>query len=1160
MVDDTAELVKNNVESANARSDSGIGCSKIGDVSSIVHVQKTLLSVATTFTTACNELRGAWPTSAAQACAAADKIAVAGAAGCTALATAGIRDHVVEKGFILSGSDVNFTESVGNVAVSTVVTAANEACLVLVDLLWHPAEQARLHACNAFSPILRLSLLSEQMPGLSTGPSSEPTSPPVMLSTAAVVRIRTVMMALLSQCGATSSALRAAALNAISSAPWLDSHAFNRAVKVPMIPLKENCSQDDVSGGATVSGGDASRNDSDFRDIKRWIGDDDIALAKSSADIASLRTVIDRMARWHGAIYFALDDDRPEVRIAALRALQGAAWRPELQNPEGNSMKGVFQRVAAVTFRCLADDDADVRAAAADALVDVTRNKKILLCLPGAPGQRDSGTIKSADVLSVNALLQVVRVHEDIAFKVFQSVRFETRRALEVALTGILIHGIDETDYISISLEEEKIVDSKILRLLADIGRINAKELTPAGGDCPERHPKGGRCKGLAHHLFHDLEVESPALVPSMLTASTAVGRRLRRLQSLVRGVLEAPRESYLAASRQTQPGISACVPTLLGFRDCEDSSDKVSSLRSISAKGIRDSLSVWSAFLGRCYDNLLRGLDTAAFAQSDGDCNSNAGCGVGVRLGLRRLRTECSYAVGQASFSSPALAGPIYAIIAWVDLLLAVAQALPLLEDGRNEAGCDHLAADDAVVAAAAAMASRASASSSDAKVSAAALAVPHEDVFLSSGARIYRATLRLIHGFEWAAWPPPESFPSVLLGFRFLGLRLLAAGGDIDADAALVAAGRRVGGVTVEEAERLRHRPLRAFLPRPAAGYFSRLLGADAAGILVREAAIVSVASALQAEPKMNGFAAVAVGGTAAGGTPASSAALPSKLPRSSLAALRKVVSSPLRMSAVVGSELSVEVLTNVQRGLWLVATLPCAGPGGAEFLQYRTQVPPATAAILSPSSAVGAVSGEGTAQVAADKADGVRSGMAQSALADFSVRCCRLQVHFPCVVEEPRQSLSLQLTLRAEVSGGTNVGCDGAAVAVAEAAAAAAAAAAETASATCASGCGPAVDAAVAVAAAADATAAAADVAAGVRGGDVRVGSAGKAWKRCQVVSRPWLLQNLDEVALTEPLEVPFVSLPVQTSPIARVCVADSTECTARHEPPKRPRRHH
>jgi len=586
---------------------------------------------------------------------------------------------------------------------------ALEACRLVALFLDHEAEEVCICACSVL-PSLQALLL----PG-SAGLAEDAGS-----ASAA----RDVHVGLLAQLGVSSGSLRCGALEALERLPHWDPEVFVRSVRIP--PFKK-VSEAEAAGERS---GDAPQEE-----------------------------------RWHGALYFALDDELPGVRAATLSALRSAVHRQDLRYCR--LLEGIFQRVAAVSTLCLIDDDAEVRRTAADTLVSAMQARGVSLISP------TKGSKSSPDTVHVSNVLQALPVDPAMVLKVLRGARFADVQSLEAAVTA-LVELDDRPVPVGNAAEEQ------LRATLAHLGQAHASMIEPAGGrGCINIIPGAGRCRGLGHRLYAQMveACERSGVPPTGESKDMGVGAlhvsspRLERLRAL------------LLSAVASRPTLRTCVPGL----------DAPPASSACGAQGAEESLACWARHLWTCYERLRRaalpkherdGRETAALPTHGRDGREAAPPAIlpgrGARRGLHHLRRVCLAAAREARPGPASLAGNLSALAAWSALFVDVSEALVDVETSTSE---------------------RAAA---------------------ARAAQIHAATSWLMHGFEWGA--VPGGFPQVLLAFRLLSLRLLAFGPALEGS--LRAACAELGASTDEASEACK-RPLRSFLPRLPEGYFAEMLG---------------------------------------------------------------------------------------------------------------------------------------------------------------------------------------------------------------------------------------------------------------------------------------------------------------------------------------------
>lgn len=481
---------------------------------------------------------------------------------------------------------------------------AIEACRLVSSFLVHPAEDVCTSACLALPPVQAL-----LQPGLLAEHAE------------ATTLSKDVFIRLLMQLGYSRASLRLAALEAIERLRHWDPEVFVRSVKIP--------------GFTKVT--DAEAAGEQGRDGPE-------------------------RERWHGALYFALDDELPAVRVAALVALRSGVNRSDLRRCR--ALDGVFQRVAAVSTLCLIDDDGAVRGAAADTLVSAMRTRKVALISP------TKGTKATADTVDVAKVLQALSVDPAVVLRILEAALFTDRQALEVAVAALLALD-DRAPAPSGEASEER-----LRAALARLGRAHASMLEPGGGlGCVDRIPGAGRCRGLGHRLFTQMVEASETSGASMSEESFDLGTGALHLSSTRFERLRA----LLRAAAAVRPALGTCVPGL----------DAPAVASSNAQEAAEDCLRRWAAHLGHCYAR-LRSAAAPRPAPEPGASAAGVLPGRGARRGLRHLHRACSAAAaaGDPQPGPGGLAGNLRALASWAELLLGASEALADMEaSGSQEA-----------------------------------------------------------------------------------------------------------------------------------------------------------------------------------------------------------------------------------------------------------------------------------------------------------------------------------------------------------------------------------------------------------------------------------------------------------------------------------------
>ena len=624
-------------------------------------------------------------------------------------------------------------------------------CRRVLEHLEHDSEEVRAAACAALPPLLRL-LDGDQPKAPPAAGDDQATRPDGEASVA-----REAFVALLAQLPSTSPALRGAALAALGELPRWDPQAFARSVKIPgfqkVADGPDAAALCDAASSSTAGAGTEQREAG--------------AVSKEPAP-----------ERWHGALYFALDDEVAALRAATLRLLARAVSRQELEYTE--LLKGVFQRMAALGTLCLADDAGPAREAAAELMESILGAKSIKLMMP-KPSEK-----LTPDMVQVGSVVRALRVDRDVALRVLRAGSFEEGRALEAAVAGLLdVEAAGEA------------TEAKLRGVLSRIGDRHAEMLRPVTACCINRRPNAGKCRGLAHRLLASAVGPGASEAQTLAAMSAGSSLRLDRLQELFR------------AAAGVSPELWTCLPGL--------KADSLGAKPPISDV-TPDSLACWARHLGDCCVQLR---EVALSPQRWRVMPKGVLPGRGARRGLRYLQRVCASAARDWSQRGPhALAPNLTAVAAWAELLCFASEACAAVDSaeplppagGAREGGGDLLQMLAEELGTAPGSACR------PPPLSAGALA--------AHGCRLHTATSRLMHGFAWGA--TPGRFPQALLAFRLLSLRLLAeSDGSYGED--LAAAWRELRPPGQGDAD-LAGKTLGCFLPPLSAEYFAALLGPSA------------------------------------------------------------------------------------------------------------------------------------------------------------------------------------------------------------------------------------------------------------------------------------------------------------------------------------------
>jgi len=533
-----------------------------------------------------------------------------------------------------------------------------------------------------------------------------------------------------------SSPLRLAALEAIAQLPRWDSEAFVRAIRVP-----------------------------NFRKA------DDEAFTTEAA----IQGKEPHAERWYGAIFFALDDELPAVRAAALHVLRGAAARSELSY--SRLLEGCFQRVASIASMCLIDDDAGVRGVAADVMLALMTHRSVMLTVPL------KGIKFFKEQVHVGMVVQAFKVDHSVALRVLRGSRFADVYALEEAVS-FLLEVVDRTS------DPADVVDKEVLDTLVHLGVVHAPMFQPSGcKSCPDLNAKpgqGGRCRGLGHKLY------SQALV-----ACTRIGFLEDNAKDMGVGVLHV-NSARLDKLRALLRAAASEAPII---RTCIEGLDVPTCLQSPAVDADSSSLVWWAQQLGSCYEQVRS-------AAEDGGSDAERAMSQLLKSSrdtLVSLHRTCSAAAEAFERGDRDLSGNLHAAAAWAHLFVQVCDVLAMTQEPA--------AADEQPKR------RRVQGKQNEPR------RIRGGESTLDGAVVIHVATSLLAHGFQWS--DIPQGFPQTLLAFRLLALRLLA---DIPAYVEDFYAAFGQLGAAAGEARGVLDRPLRCFLPCLPADYFVGLVGPTA------------------------------------------------------------------------------------------------------------------------------------------------------------------------------------------------------------------------------------------------------------------------------------------------------------------------------------------
>ncbi|CAK0795832.1 unnamed protein product [Prorocentrum cordatum] len=354
--------------------------------------------------------------------------------------------------------------------------------------------------------------------------------------------------------------------------------------------------------------------------------------------------------RWHGALYFALDDEMASVRAAAWHVLLSGTRRRELKYSK--ALEGIFQRLAALATMCLSDDDSCVREAAAEMLMDLMRTHSVAL------RWRVEGEKLTKDSVELPSVLQAFHSDRSLVLRLLCEARFGDGYALERAIAFLLEAG-----------DSARGADEGLLReALRRLGRKHARALEPADASgCAGRRVGGGQCRALGHRLFLETARASQTAGASLAAAGDMdMGVAPLHLNSLR---VERLRELLRAAAGE-RPALCSCIPGI--------------DPGPASAGGGRagaTSVAAWAACLADCYAGVRHGSGGGGVAPPPRGCLRR----------LRHLRRACLRAARRSSGDEVCWEGHLRAVAAWAELLLAAAEALAHCEDGDAEVLLRH-------------------------------------------------------------------------------------------------------------------------------------------------------------------------------------------------------------------------------------------------------------------------------------------------------------------------------------------------------------------------------------------------------------------------------------------------------------------------------------
>ncbi|CAE7329870.1 unnamed protein product [Symbiodinium sp. CCMP2456] len=393
--------------------------------------------------------------------------------------------------------------------------------------LFDPLETTRAMCCATLAELLR-----------NAGPDAE-------LGTVG----QDVLRHVLAQVASNSGEVRLAAMEVLQHFPRWDTEVLNKAVKLPI--FRKVLTEEENPAG---SGGKSSQTDE----------------------------------IWHGALFFALDDEEPMIRARALHVLrvEMCQRRASEEVPE---FKGFFQRLAAVAALCLQDTSDMVRQQATALLMEIMSVRSVGLARQ---------LVDKASAPLLTHVLQAFPRDPAAVLGVLEKARFADLQALYDAVLWILNvelpQGLDSLDLepVAFRLAEELerleampevykkakktlMMDSAAqpgVRLLTSTVLYGSDPIAPAGIAVGLSQGRGStqmerlrvlvdqvslRSPGAAEHLRGD-----DALSPSRISESPKESTLTYWIQSLewhwdvvATGLTEAPYSDRLrvAASRMSQ-------------------------------------------------------------------------------------------------------------------------------------------------------------------------------------------------------------------------------------------------------------------------------------------------------------------------------------------------------------------------------------------------------------------------------------------------------------------------------------------------------------------------------------------------------------------------------------------------------------------------------
>ncbi|CAE7381581.1 unnamed protein product [Symbiodinium sp. CCMP2592] len=255
-----------------------------------------------------------------------------------------------------------------------------EALQAAASGLFDPLETTRATACETLTELLR-----------HAGPDAE-------LGTVG----QDVLRHLLAQVASISGEVRLAAMEALQHFPRWDTEVLNKAVKLPIFRKVPSLEEERASG----SGDKSSQTDE----------------------------------IWHGALFFALDDEEPMIRTRALHIIrvEMCQRRASEEVPE---FKGFFQRLAAVAALCLQDASDMVRQEATALLMEIMSVRSVGLARQ---------LVDKASAPLLTHVLQAFPRDPGAVLGVLEKARFADLHALYDAVLWILNvelpQGLDSLD------------------------------------------------------------------------------------------------------------------------------------------------------------------------------------------------------------------------------------------------------------------------------------------------------------------------------------------------------------------------------------------------------------------------------------------------------------------------------------------------------------------------------------------------------------------------------------------------------------------------------------------------------------------------------------------------------------------------------------------